>query len=434
MSEIDRLAAVIERLRARDGCPWDSVQTHESIKAMCIEEAAEVICGINILTQTGDAENLKEELGDLLFQVLFHASLAQEEGLFTLEDVAKTAADKMVRRHPHLFGGEKSGEHAAWEEIKRAEKAGREWQEPYLRTALKEAKELIEVAERRKGFRKGYKMAENTNKMDYELALEAVRERTDFVPKVGIVLGSGLGGLADDIEVVTRIPYSELEGFPRSTVEGHKGEYIFGYIDSVPVVLMNGRVHYYEGYPMQKVVLPVRVMALLGVEVIILTNAAGGLNKDFHPGTLMCINDQNTAFVPSPLIGPNDSRLGVRFPDVSAIYDKDLQALLHKTADDLGIELADGVYLQITGPAYETPNEVAMYAMLGADAVGMSTGCEGGALKHMGMRIMGITCITDMAIVNTTFETSHEEIQKVANRAGKELQKLVKEVVRRIGA
>ena len=293
-------------------------------------------------------------------------------------------------------------------------------------------------------------MAENTNLKDYELALNAVRERTDFVPKVGIVLGSGLGGLADDIEVVTRIPYSELEGFPRSTVEGHKGEYIFGYIDSVPVVLMNGRVHFYEGYPMQKVVLPVRVMALLGVEVIILTNAAGGLNKDFHPGTLMCINDQNTAFVPSPLIGPNDDRLGVRFPDVSAIYDKDLQELLHKTADDLGIELEDGVYLQITGPAYETPNEVAgvylqitgpayetpnevaMYAMLGADAVGMSTGCEGVALKHMGMRIMGITCITDMAIVNTTFETSHEEIQKVANRAGKELQRLVKEVVRRI--
>lgn len=267
---------------------------------------------------------------------------------------------------------------------------------------------------------------------DYEQALAAVREHTDFVPKIGIVLGSGLGGLADDIEVVTRIPYSELEGFPRSTVEGHKGEYIFGYIDSVPVVLMNGRVHFYEGYPMQKVVLPVRVMALMGVEAIILTNAAGGLNKSFHPGTLMCITDQNTAFVPSPLIGPNDSRLGVRFPDVSAIYDKELQALLHQTADELGIELEDGVYLQITGPAYETPNEVAMYALLGADAVGMSTGCEGVALCHMGMRVLGITCITDMAIVNTTFETSHEEIQKVANRAGKELQKLVKAVVKKI--
>ena len=240
---------------------------------------------------------------------------------------------------------------------------------------------------------------------DYELALNAVRARTDFKPRIGIVLGSGLGGLADDIDVVERIPYSELEGFPRSTVEGHKGEYIFGYIE--------------------------RVMALMGVEAIILTNAAGGLNINFHPGTLMCITDQNTAFVPSPLIGPNDSKLGVRFPDVSAVYDKELQALLHKAADDLGIELADGVYLQITGPAYETPNEVKMYAMLGADAVGMSTGCEGVALCHMGMRVLGITCITDMAIVNTTFETSHEEIQKVANRAGKDLQKLVKEVVKR---
>lgn len=273
---------------------------------------------------------------------------------------------------------------------------------------------------------------EVTTIKDYEAALNAVRERTDFVPKIGIVLGSGLGGLADDIEVVTRIPYSELDGFPRSTVEGHKGEYIFGYIDSVPVVLMNGRVHYYEGYPMQKVVLPVRVMALMGVEVIILTNAAGGLSRRFHPGSLMCITDHNTAFVPSPLIGPNDSRLGVRFPDVSAVYDRDLRRLLHNTADDLGIELEDGVYLQITGPAYETPNEVTMYAMLGADAVGMSTGCEAVALRHMGMKVLGITCITDMAIVNTTFETSHEEIQKVANRAGKRLQKLVKEVVKRI--
>ena len=146
----------------------------------------------------------------------------------------------------------------------------------------------------------------------------------------------------------------------------------------------------------------------------------------------MCIQDQNTAFVPSPLVGPNDSRLGVRFPDVSAIYDKELIMLLHKTAFDLGIHLADGVYLQITGPAYETPNEITMYALFGADAVGMSTGCEAVALKHMGMRILGISCITDMAIVNTTFVTSHEEIQKVANQAGAQLQLLVKEVVKRI--
>ena len=157
MSELDRLIGIVERLRAEDGCPWDRAQTHETLKAPCIEEAAEVICGINILTETGSAENLQEELGDLLFQVLFHASLAKDEGLFTLEDVARTAADKMVRRHPHVFGEDAyssdAEKDAAWEEIKKAEKAGREWQEPYLAAAMEEAKELIDVAERRKGFR-----------------------------------------------------------------------------------------------------------------------------------------------------------------------------------------------------------------------------------------------------------------------------------------
>ena len=157
MSEFDRLKDIVGRLRAKDGCPWDRVQTHETLKAPCIEEAAEVICGINILAETGNAENLQEELGDLLFQVLFHASLAEEEGLFTLEDVARTAADKMVRRHPHVFSDARyasdAEKDAAWEEIKKAEKQGREWQEPYLAAAMEEAKELIDVAERRKGFK-----------------------------------------------------------------------------------------------------------------------------------------------------------------------------------------------------------------------------------------------------------------------------------------
>ena len=157
MSEIDRLKEIVQQLRVK--CPWDRVQTHESLKPECIEEAAEVICGINILTQTGDPENLKEELGDLLFQVVFHASLAQEEGLFTLEDVARTVSDKMVRRHPHVFGdavfGSDEEKDAAWEEVKRAEKEGREWQEPYLAAAMEEAKDLIDVAERRKGFKQG---------------------------------------------------------------------------------------------------------------------------------------------------------------------------------------------------------------------------------------------------------------------------------------
>lgn len=156
MSEIERLKEIIERLRAKDGCPWDSVQTHESLKPMLIEEAAEVVCGINILTQTGDARNLQEELGDLLFQVFFHASLAQEEGLFTLEDVARTISDKMVRRHPHIFsdpGSPDTSGSDAWEEIKRAEKKGKEWQQPYLAAAMEESKDLLDVAERRKGFR-----------------------------------------------------------------------------------------------------------------------------------------------------------------------------------------------------------------------------------------------------------------------------------------
>ena len=157
--ELERLIGIVERLRAKDGCPWDRVQTHATLKVPCIEEAAEVICGINILAETGDPENLKEELGDLLFQVVFHASLAQEEGLFTLEDVARTVSDKMVRRHPHVLGdavfGSDEEKDAAWEEVKRAEKEGREWQEPYLADAMEEAKELIDIAERRKGFKQG---------------------------------------------------------------------------------------------------------------------------------------------------------------------------------------------------------------------------------------------------------------------------------------
>ena len=185
MSEFDRLKEIVERLRAKDGCPWDRVQTHETLKAPCIEEAAEVICGINILAETGNAENLQEELGDLLFQVLFHASLAEEEGLFTLEDVARTAADKMVRRHPHVFSDARyasdAEKDAAWEEIKKAEKQGREWQEPYLAAAMEEAKELIDVAERRKGFKPAQPAGERTNK-----GTEQLPEDRNSVGKSGL--------------------------------------------------------------------------------------------------------------------------------------------------------------------------------------------------------------------------------------------------------
>lgn len=264
---------------------------------------------------------------------------------------------------------------------------------------------------------------------DIKDIVSQIRKKTDFKPKIGIVLGSGLGGLADEVTSAEHIYYSELEGFPRSTVEGHKGEFIFGYLGEAAVVLMNGRVHYYEGYSMQQVVAPVRVMAALGADRIILTNAAGGLNVSYSPGTLMCIRDQITSFVPSPLVGPNDESFGPRFPEMSKVYDAELMRLLHETADEEGIPLVDGVYLQITGPAYETPAESSLYAQWGADAVGMSTACEAVALRHMGVRLLGLSCITDMAINNENTVTTHEQVQKIANEASKKLISLVKGTV-----
>ncbi len=268
--------------------------------------------------------------------------------------------------------------------------------------------------------------------IDIDQIVDQIKKKTDLKPALGIVLGSGLGKLSERVEVHERISYTELEGFPRSTVEGHKGEYIFGMLGDKPVVLMNGRVHYYEGYTMEQVVSPVRVMARLGCDSIILTNAAGGLNESFHPGTLMAISDQITSFVPSPLIGPNDESFGTRFPDMSSVYDKEYIRILHEVADAEGIGLCDGVYLQITGPAYETPAESRMYAMLGADAVGMSTACEAVVLRHMGIRLLGLTCVTDMAIQNENTTTTHEEIQKIADQASDKLIRLVEGVVKRI--
>ena len=264
---------------------------------------------------------------------------------------------------------------------------------------------------------------------DIKDIVSQIRKKTAFKPQIGIVLGSGLGGLADEVTSAEHIYYSELEGFPRSTVEGHKGEFIFGYLGETAVVLMNGRVHYYEGYSMQQVVAPVRVMAALGADRIILTNAAGGLNVSYSPGTLMCIRDQITSFVPSPLVGPNDESFGPRFPEMSKVYDAELMRLLHETADEEGIPLVDGVYLQITGPAYETPAESSLYAQWGADAVGMSTACEAVALRHMGVRLLGLSCITDMAINNENTVTTHEQVQKIANEASKKLISLVKGTV-----
>lgn len=255
-----------------------------------------------------------------------------------------------------------------------------------------------------------------------------IRNKIDFIPKIGIVLGSGLKVMAGDIDVKCIIPFSELNGFPISTVSGHKGEYVFGYINDVPVVLMNGRVHYYEGYSMVDVVLPVRVMALLGAESIILTNAVGGLNESYHPGTIMCIKDQ-ILYTPSPLIGPNIDEFGPRFPDVSQIYNEKYIDFLHQVADKKGINVEDGVFIQITGPAYETPAEARMYRAWGADAVAMSLACEALALSHMGKKVIGISCVTDMAIHEKGHFTTHEEVMRIANETCTKIIDLIKELV-----
>lgn len=262
---------------------------------------------------------------------------------------------------------------------------------------------------------------------------ECVREKTDFVPKVAIVLGSGLGDYAAQIQVEKEITYSEITGFPVSTVPGHDGRFIFGYVDKVPVVCMKGRVHYYEGYDVSDVVLPTRLMKMLGAEILFLTNAAGGVNTSFHAGDLMLIKDHLSVFAPNPLIGPNIDELGTRFPDMSHIYDLDLQQVIRDTAKKNGIYLQEGIYTQLTGPSYESPAEIRMLRMLGCDAVGMSTVVEAIAANHCGMRICGISCISNLAAGMADVPLSHKEVQEAADMAAPNFKKLVTESVKAFG-
>lgn len=267
-----------------------------------------------------------------------------------------------------------------------------------------------------------------------EMCYRSVKEKVIFIPKVALVLGSGLGDYAETMQIEQVLDYTDIQGFPVSTVPGHRGRFVFGYVGDVPVVAMQGRVHYYEGYPMEDVVLPIRLMKKLGAEILFLTNAAGGVNYEFAAGDFMLITDQIASFVPSPLIGKNIEELGVRFPDMSAVYDKELQRLIKMTAKEQNIILKEGVYLQFTGPAYESPQEVKMARILGADAVGMSTACEAIAANHMGMRICGISCITNLACGMTDTPLSHKEVQETADTKAPLFQKLVTEVIRKMGA
>ena len=263
--------------------------------------------------------------------------------------------------------------------------------------------------------------------------VEAVRKVTDFQPKVAITLGSGLGDYASNIRVVSEISYSEIKGFPVSTVPGHAGKFIFGYVDDVPVVCMKGRVHYYEGYPITDVVLPARLMRKLGAEVLFLTNASGGINHAFKAWDLMLITDQISCFVPNPLMGPNDDDLGTRFPDMSTVYRKDLQDIIRMAAKENGIPLQEGVYCQLTGPSFESPAEIRALRTMGADAVGMSTVVEAIAANHMGMKVCGISCISNLAAGMTDQPLNHIEVQEAADKAAPLFAKLVTESVKKMG-
>lgn len=273
-------------------------------------------------------------------------------------------------------------------------------------------------------------------KKEFELlkhCCEYCRTKTDFVPRVALVLGSGLGDFAKCVQVECEIPYKDIPGFPVSTVAGHDGRYIFGWIEDVPVVLMKGRVHYYEGYSMEEVVRPVRLLKLLGAEILFLTNASGGINLDFTAGDFMLITDQISQFIPSPLRGRNLEEMGVRFPDMSEVYNKELCEIIRNTAKSEHIDLKEGVYIQFPGPNFESPAEVRMAGILGADAVGMSTACEGIAARHMGMKTCGISCVVNMGCGIQKTPLNHEEVQAMGKKRAPEFQRLVRQSILNMG-
>lgn len=249
---------------------------------------------------------------------------------------------------------------------------------------------------------------------------------------IGVILGSGLGDYAEALEDAVKLPYSEIPGFPRSTVAGHAGMWCCGTLHGKRVVMMQGRVHYYEGYGMKDVTLPVRVMQKIGVKTLIVTNAAGGVNLGYHPGELMVIGDIFSMTAQNPLIGPNLDAFGPRFPDMSCAFDKELRALAHECASEQGFALREGVYAQMTGPTYETPAEIRMLRTLGADAVGMSTVPEVIVARHGGMRVLGISCITNMAAGILDQPLNHAEVTETANRVKGQFRNLLDRIIEKM--
>jgi purine-nucleoside phosphorylase len=267
-----------------------------------------------------------------------------------------------------------------------------------------------------------------------EHAARIIRSRISVEPRIALVLGSGLGGFADDFEESVSIPYEEIPGFVRSTAQGHAGRLVIGKIDSVPLLAMQGRVHYYEGYSLEEVTFPVRTFGLLGIKTLVLTNAAGGVNVQLTQGALMVISDHVNLMGVNPLRGTNDDRFGPRFPDMTAVYSPELQELVVDEAKAIGVEVRRGIYGALSGPSYETPAEIHLLRNLGADAVGMSTVPEAIVARHMGLEVLGISCITNMAAGISDEPINHEEVMATGDRVRETFAELLRRVIAAINS
>ncbi|HEU0253369.1 MAG TPA: purine-nucleoside phosphorylase [Pyrinomonadaceae bacterium] len=262
-----------------------------------------------------------------------------------------------------------------------------------------------------------------------EHATRIIRARINVEPRIAVVLGSGLGGFADDFEDAVGIPYEDIPGFVRSTAQGHAGRLVIGKVDGVPLLAMQGRVHYYEGYSLEEVTFPIRTFSLLGIKTLVLTNAAGGINVQLSQGALMVLSDHVNLMGNNPLRGPNDDRFGPRFPDMSAVYAPELQELVVEEAKAIGVEVRRGIYGALSGPSYETPAEIHLLRNLGADAVGMSTVPEAIVARHMGIEVLGISCITNMAAGISDEPINHEEVMATGNRVRETFTELLRRVI-----
>jgi purine-nucleoside phosphorylase len=264
-----------------------------------------------------------------------------------------------------------------------------------------------------------------------ENAARTIRARTAAEARIAIVLGSGLGGFAEEFRDAVKLPYREIPGFVSSTAQGHAGSLIIGKVDDVPVVAMQGRVHYYEGYSLEEVTFPIRTFKLLGIDTLILTNAAGGIDVQLSQGALMVISDHLNLMGVNPLRGPNDERFGPRFPDLSEVYSRELQEMVIEESRAMGVTVRRGIYAGLAGPSYETPAEIHMLRAAGADAVGMSTVPEAIVARQMGMKVLGISCITNMAAGISESPINHEEVMETGQRVRETFTQLLRRIIAR---